>query len=337
MSAAPKITRISISNNPSLARTARMYDAGINGRIRLRPNYDVATIGGERAMEWLKSNGVVDIREGVIDLDVLRSHKSKYQQLFDCGLILREARGKQSKDGFNPKHYTAANIARALHRIGEESSLESKYGEMHDEAKLAIRALLAGKVATWNRIMGFGKLKIDLTGARLFKISIPGADLRRVILRHVHLDKSDLSNVDLRRAQLEEGCFDNALFRGAKLGGAKLRNSSFIRSDFTGANLKNSDLSHANFHEAEMVNAVLSGANLEETSFSMANLKKADLSGVRGHNAYFNRANLIGADLRNADFYKAELIDARMDLAKTEGMNTSWAVFKYQPGNHDWE
>jgi uncharacterized protein YjbI with pentapeptide repeats len=90
---------------------------------------------------------------------------------------------------------------------------------------------------------------IDLTGADLSGISVPGgaltfATLKRVYLKNVHLSGANLYGVDLSGAVLSISWLEDANLRSARLCEASLETAilvgaSFDRADFSGANLKN--------------------------------------------------------------------------------------------------
>ncbi len=141
-------------------------------------------------------------------------------------------------------------------------------------------------LARWREEGWRRRVRLELSGAYLSGLRLPGADLA-----HDNLASADLTGSDLRRADLA---------------GASLPAAWLSRSDLTWANLKEAALPGAALNRAVLAGACLSGADLREADLSRANLSHSDLT----------RANLSGADLREADLTLADLSGARLNDAR---------------------
>lgn len=141
------------------------------------------------------------------------------------------------------------------------------------------------------------------------------ANLSRLKLQGMILDKSDFSRSnliqsDLSRAILWDSRVNDADLRQAKLIGTDMRNASFIRSDFREADLANSDMRGADVNRANF-----GRANLENVSLVNANLRHCDLD-----EANFSGADLTGADLEFAFGYTAAQLATARSLYRTAGI-----------------
>lgn len=97
---------------------------------------------------------------------------------------------------------------------------------------------------------------VDVSGAYLQDLKLPGADLRR----------ADFKAADARRANL----------RKADLDGVHLNQANFRGGDLTSANLTDADLT-----DADLNGAALADANLRSAVLARADLRNCDLGGVR--------------------------------------------------------
>ena len=96
---------------------------------------------------------------------------------------------------------------------------------------------------------------VDLSGADLTRLRLPGADLAG----------ARLARVSLRRARLP----------GARLGGADLTAADLAFSDLSGADLAAADLTAADLTGARLAGAYLIGATLTRATLATADLTSA--------------------------------------------------------------
>ena len=170
-------------------------------------------------------------------------------------------------------------------------------------------------IARWRARHFTERAHLDLSGAYLSRIRMPGVDLS-----HDNLDQIDLTSADLRR-----GIFNGAQMRQAYLTRCNLNRASFedsqaagavfTRSELSGSNLNNADLRGADLSNCDiafstLVGANLSGADLTEADLTMSDLTDANLSGARLNAACLDVANLTRCDLR-----RASLVRTRLDRA----------------------
>ena len=195
-------------------------------------------------------------------------------------------------------------------------------------------------IARWRARFYHERAHLDLSGAYLSGIRMPGVDLS-----HDNLDQIDLTSADLRR-----GVFTGARMRQAYLTRCNLNRASFedsqasgavfTRSDLSGSNLNNADLRGADLSNCDigfstLVGANLSGADLTEADLTMSDLTDANLSGARLNAACLDVANLTRCDLRGASLVRTRLdrtillgglvdmtLFADCDLSATLGLET---------------
>jgi uncharacterized protein YjbI with pentapeptide repeats len=194
---------------------------------------------------------------------------------------------------------------------------------------------------------GFDLRGADLFGAKLERVGLDAADLRKSSAHYAHFgdlsgtrfDGADLTNAYVRNAH---GCS----FRKADMtevwlgwGGA----DTYTDCDFTGAKLPQGRAEGCRFMGSAFDGADLSDAELEESDFLGVSLAGADLSRAHGSRAGFDRANLAGAilyradlrgatlnnaDLRGADLREAVLSGADLSGARVDGANLAGAVLE---------
>ena len=170
----------------------------------------------------------------------------------------------------------------------------------------------------------YGRPTLDLGGAFLSSIKLPGADLR-----HDNLSGADLTGGNFRMADLSGANLTGAhLFRASlprvNLTGTQLVGSSLTRANLSGgtlrhAVLKGADLSYAGFSYADLERADLSGADLTAADFSWANLSYADLRGATLTSTSLTMTNLTGADLRGAKIVKSDFESSILHRAMAGG------------------
>ena len=170
----------------------------------------------------------------------------------------------------------------------------------------------------------YGRPTLNLSGAFLSGIKLPGADLR-----HDDLSDADFTGCDFRMADLSGANLTNAhLFRAslphANLTGSQLAGCSLTRANLSNCNLrhaalKGADLSYAALPYANLQGADLSGANLTSANLSWANMSRANLRGAVLTTTALLMADLSGADLRGARIVRASLDSAILHQATAGG------------------
>ena len=143
----------------------------------------------------------------------------------------------------------------------------------------------------------FKGLHIDLHGsclnganlpeARLEKVDLTRAHLKRSVLRKARLQGAILEGARLHQADLSEACLQEAGLRRAHLQMAMLDSAKLQAANLSGAQLQGACLSSAYLHRAilfdmEAGGAGLQGAILRQTELHEADLRQARLQGV-GH------------------------------------------------------
>ena len=150
----------------------------------------------------------------------------------------------------------------------------------------------------------YGRPTLDLSGAFLSGIKLPGADLR-----HDDMSEGDFTGCDFRMADLS----------GANLTGAHLFRASLPRVNLTGAQLVGCSLTRANLSNGILRHAVLKGADLSYASLPYSNLQGADLSGANLTSADLSWSNLSRANLRGASLSTTSLMMADLSGADLRG------------------
>ena len=150
----------------------------------------------------------------------------------------------------------------------------------------------------------YGRPPLDLSGAFLSGIKLPGADLR-----HDDLSDADFTGCDFRMADLS----------GANLTNAHLFRASLPHANLTGSQLVGCSLTRANLSSGNLRQAILKGADLSYAGLSYANLEEADLSGANLTSADLSWANMSGANLRGATLTTTSLLMADLSEADLRG------------------
>ena len=186
---------------------------------------------------------------------------------------------------------------------------------MANPEHIAVARRRAFALARWRARFFQSRPRLDLSGAYLSGIRMPGVDLAFDDLTEIDLTSADLRHADcngarlrqayLTRCNLNRANFTDAHAAGAVFTRSDLRGSRFINADLRGADLSNCDLAFAT-----LAGANLAGADLTEADLTMADLTDANLSGARLNAACLDIANLTRCDLR-----RAALVRARLDGA----------------------
>jgi uncharacterized protein YjbI with pentapeptide repeats len=118
--------------------------------------------------------------------------------------------------------------------------------------------------------------------------SFAKANLKKVVLRDVHIEKADFEETNLAMADLSGSHLFDARMRGAELIGVNLSNC-----DLTHCDLGGSDLTRAKLSGARLWNATLTNANLTESDLSFADFWNAKLFNVKLWHACFGGAKSL--------------------------------------------
>ncbi len=111
-------------------------------------------------------------------------------------------------------------------------------------------------------------------GYTLDRVSLPGADLRRLFVEGSSLIAADLTHCSLQRAHV----VDSRLL-GAALGDARLDDAVLVNVDLQGADLRGASLRSAVLVFCDLRHARLDRADLRDTVWSHTDLRGTDLSG----------------------------------------------------------
>jgi len=197
-----------------------------------------------------------------------------------------------------------------------------------------VNILLQG-VDTWNKWRENNpNIKIDLTGADLSNINLPGINLSRADLYEINLSNANLSNASLDFANIDYSKLINTNLHGAHIEG-----TGFIDTDLTEADLSNTHSllgaitnrhgnNAPNFRDAKLIKANLTessfyGANFAWVDFSHAIIKNASLDHCDFVCANFEEAVLCGSDFTNALMTSANLQRADLREVILSGSNLS--------------
>lgn len=204
---------------------------------------------------------------------------------------------------------------------------------------LAKHANCRGVIHKWEvehhgNLTGIKLARARLHGADLRGAILDGANLRGAVLRHAHLHEASFVNADMRPAAKRNttrwtprdlppvctyGCEgidlgftinNGANFTGADLTNAMLNGSQNYTSNFTNAILVGADLDGADFQAANLTNANLTRVSGEGLTLMQANLTNANLTSADLEHARLNGADLTGANLTGADLWSADLTGA---------------------------
>jgi uncharacterized protein YjbI with pentapeptide repeats len=187
----------------------------------------------------------------------------------------------------------------------------------------------------------------DLFGAKLERVGLDGADLRKSSAHYAHFgdlngtrfDGADLAHAHLRNA--EGCCFRKANLTEVWLGWGNA--DTYAGCDFTGAKLLQGRAENCRFGGCVFDRSDLSDAELERSDFSGVSLARADVSRAHCSQTRFEGANLAGAvlyrtdlrdaslvnaDLRGADLREAVLGGADLSGARVDGADLAGAVLE---------
>ena len=167
----------------------------------------------------------------------------------------------------------------------------------------------------------------DLTGLKLFKVDLIGADLSEVDFSGTSLYQANLSGANLCKANLSTAILQEADLSGANLIEANLKDKKFPQTNLSGANLSGANLSGVKFYAS---------TNLNKTNFSSSNLNGADLSGLNLRSSNFTGANLCKANLNATNLNAANLCKANLSEANLEYANLREAQIQEATIDEKW-
>ena len=120
------------------------------------------------------------------------------------------------------------------------------------------------------------RLSVDaqpgLVGRLLDQRACPGCDLRKTVLREVHLIGADLRRANLAGADLSGANLEGADLSHANLTGADLQGANLTNADLTGVDLRGADL-----RTAVVINAFAPDVRTEGIRYAGADLTGSDL------------------------------------------------------------
>jgi len=102
--------------------------------------------------------------------------------------------------------------------------------------------------------------RIDLHGASLTAVALPGANLRMAVLTNAALEKANLRSADLWRANLSGAALSGATLRNSRLKGANLARARLDNADLRGGDLAQANLTGADLRGAKVTAAQLAAA-----------------------------------------------------------------------------
>ena len=132
---------------------------------------------------------------------------------------------------------------------------------------------------------------INLTGAHLDGLYLPGANLRVVDFAGAHLAGAMLRKADLSGARLEGAHLPGTDLIGARLDGNNISEAHLPGADLGWAELKKAVLSGTDLTGAELPAAHLEGAHLTGATLRDANLSGAHLDGAQFDGTYITTAS----------------------------------------------
>jgi uncharacterized protein YjbI with pentapeptide repeats len=156
---------------------------------------------------------------------------------------------------------------------------------------------------------------INLAGAELPQINLPGTDLRGALLYEANLRSADLRGTDLSHADLRDADLTGAYMLGAKLDGARLQGAILASARLDNATGVGVRFDHTDLRDAELGGAQLARANFTDANLAGLRAGSSTLTyaqfgaeeGSRGHGADLTGALFTGAKLTGADFTGAEV------------------------------
>jgi hypothetical protein len=159
-----------------------------------------------------------------------------------------------------------------------------------------------GKGGNGGRIEALQELNAD--GTPLVGVDVSGAFLQAIHLPGARLSRSNFSAADLRDSDLSSSHMSYANLRSANFRESILRNVDFEHADFTDADLEGADLSGADLSQTNLTGADLRSANLANLKWrDIRDLKSANVFGVKnapeGFVAYALKGGAIQAESDN--------------------------------------
>jgi len=170
----------------------------------------------------------------------------------------------------------------------------------------------------------------DLRCATFDRCGAAGTDLSRAEPDGASALKADLREARLIDAGLEGGKFaeaDLSVVEGlaARCSGADFCDATLTWASFRAADFSNADFTWARAWRVQLDRALLQGTDLRHATLSGAGLYRADLRGADLRGTVLSSACAREADLRGAD-----LSGARIEGARTEGVD--WSRAHVPPG-----
>jgi uncharacterized protein YjbI with pentapeptide repeats len=200
------------------------------------------------------------------------------------------------------------------------------------------KAIAAKDMTIWNRWRGENPDSVpELTGVKLSRADLNGANLSRANLSRANLFGAKLKESDLTKSNLIGAYFNGTDLRNSRLSEADLTEAFLIDANLTQADLTRANLSHAKLTEANLNEANFTEANLSGADLSRADLTSAKFSGADLTDAKVTDANLMGTDLisknENKGFDKGSyLLESHRKMAQEvrfwSGWSLAWGVIE---------
>ena len=167
------------------------------------------------------------------------------------------------------------------------------------------------------RIYFPGATRVDLSGADLRGVVLPGARLSGVVLSRADLRDADFAGASLSKVHLESSDLEGASFRRARLAGTVFTYAQLQEADFDRALLHPEIGSVPDDDRVWLLPTELGGACLTQATFRNARLDRVEMA-----RAYGSRTDFTGAIFENVRG-RAALKDA--NLKEARGAPAEWA------------
>lgn len=145
-------------------------------------------------------------------------------------------------------------------------------------------------------------------GRDFARMSLIGADLSGMDLRHANFTEAILTDANLSGALLDGCDFSRAVLSRANLTQASLRNAAMVSANLAGATLAGSVLSHARLTDANCQKVRFGGCSLEHAVFERTDLYEAS----------FAACDLRDSEWRQVNFFRLDFEDIAFDRAAFE-------------------
>lgn len=150
---------------------------------------------------------------------------------------------------------------------------------------------------------------MNLEGANLQGLHLPGITLRNANLSGAHLQGASLQMADLRGTDLSK-----ALLIGSDLHSAKLQEAEVVEANLTGARLNSAEVAKSNFRGVILQLATLWFVDFRGVSTRNALLEGADICACK----FSGKRSLRNARLKGARLAESDLTDSKASATQLE-------------------